>query len=148
MAHTHPQSTVAIAGYPFYSLFVQFPVVCFTLALFADIAYWGTAHLMWHNFAAWLLFAGMVFGVLAAIVGTIEYFVRSGAHPYRPGWPYVIGTLVVLALAFVNNLVHAGDGWTAIVPWGLILSAATVVAMIVAGWLGRAFMTHHNAGSA
>ncbi|HUD93311.1 MAG TPA: hypothetical protein VMR39_17195, partial [Sphingobium sp.] len=33
----------------------------------------------------------------------------------------------VLILAFVNSLVHAGDGWTAVVPMGLTISAATFV---------------------
>jgi uncharacterized membrane protein len=51
-----------------------------------------------------------------------------------------------LALAFLNNLVHAGDGWTAIVPWGIVLSAATVLAMIVVGWFGHAFTSYSRLG--
>jgi uncharacterized membrane protein len=142
MAHAYSPSTVAIAGQPVHWLLVQFPVVCFTLALFTDLSYWGTAYSMWHNFSAWLLFAGIVFGAIAAIIGLVELL--FGAH--RPGWAQVIGSVIVLALALLNNLVHAGDGWTAIVPWGLALSAATVIAMIVSGWYGRGFVSHRAMG--
>ena len=43
-----------------YIMLVQFPVVCFTLALLTDIVYWQTSHLMWTEFSAWLLFVGIV----------------------------------------------------------------------------------------
>ena len=44
----------------------------------------------------------------------------------------------MLALGFVNSLVHARDGWTAVVPQGLILSVAMVVVRMITGWLGHA----------
>jgi uncharacterized membrane protein len=145
MAQTHPPSTVAIAGQPMHSMLVQFPIVCFTLTLFTDLAYWGTENLMWHNFSSWLLFAGLIFGVLAAIAGIIDFF-RPNVRANRPAWLHAIGSLIVFALALLNSLVHAGDGWTAIVPWGLILSAATVIVMIVLDWFGRALVFHHGVG--
>jgi uncharacterized membrane protein len=33
-----------------------------------------------------------------------------------------------------NSLVHARDGWTAVVPAGLTLSAIATVLSLVAGW--------------
>lgn len=146
MAHTHPPSTATVAGQPIHSMLVQFPIVCFTLTLFTDIAYWQTSHLMWHNFSSWLLFAGLVFGALAAIAGIIDFAFRSSVRASRSAWPHAIGSIVVLALAFVNSLVHAGDGWTAIVPWGLALSAITVLVMIVTDWFGRSMVYHHGVG--
>jgi uncharacterized membrane protein len=146
MAHTHPPYTAAIAGQSIYSTLVQFPVVCFTLTLLTDLAYWQTENLMWHNFSSWLLFAGLVFGAVAAIVGIIEFLLSSRMRARGPVWPHVISSLIVLALAFFNSLVHAGDGWTGVVPWGLTLSAVTVVLMIVNGWLSRAPIAHYRVG--
>ena len=54
--------------------------------------------------------------------------------------------VIVLALAFLNSLVHAGDGWTAIIPWGITLSAVTVVVMIISDWFGRALVFHYGVG--
>ena len=51
-----------------------------------------------------------------------------------------------MVLAILNSLVHAGDGWTSVVPQGLILSALTVLVMIVTVWLGRSMVFRHGMG--
>jgi uncharacterized membrane protein len=114
---------------------VQFPVVCFTLALLTDLAYWWKGFLMWHNFSAWLLFAGLGIGCVALLAGAIELIARPFFRRRTGVGRYVLGSLIVLALAFVNNLVHAADGWWGVMPWGLLLSSLTVIAMIATAWL-------------
>jgi uncharacterized membrane protein len=59
-----------------------------------------------------------------------------------------IGNVAVLLLALVNSLIHAGDGWTAVVPWGLVLSAVTVLVLIVTTWLGRSMVYRYGVGVA
>lgn len=46
-------------------------------------------------------------------------------------WPRLLGLLVALALSLVNVLVHSRDGYTAVVPQGLILSALVVFVLLV-----------------
>ena len=118
----------------------------FTLSLLTDIAYWNTANLMWQNFSSRLLFVGLLFGTLAAIAGIIDFLFYPTTRSPGPAWPHAIGSLIVLVLAFINSLVHAGDGWTAVVPWGLILSAATLVVMVVSDLLGRSLVLRHGVG--
>jgi uncharacterized membrane protein len=142
----HPQSTAAIAGHPIHTMLVPFPVVCFTLALATDITYWRTSHLMWQEFSAWLLLVGLAFGVLAALFGAVDFLVRSDVRAQGPAWPHAIGNVIVLVLAFLNNLVHAADGWTAVVPYGLILSALTVLVVFVTAWLGASLVHLHGVG--
>jgi uncharacterized membrane protein len=125
-------------------LLASFPIACFTLALATDIAYWRTSNLMWLEFSAWLLLAGITVGVAAALFGAVFFLVRFGTRTVRFGWPAAVGTLVVLILAFFNNLVHAADGWIAIMPWGLPLSVLTVLAMLVTVWLSTSFV--HDPG--
>lgn len=137
----------AVAGHPIHAMLVHFPIACFTLTLFTDIAYWRTANVMWQNFSAWLLFAGLVFGGLAAVAGILDFLLRRQIRRQGLAWPHMLGNLVVLALAFLNSLVHAGDGWTAVVPYGLALSAATVLLMIVTAWLGRSLSNRLEAGA-
>nr|WP_246329529.1 DUF2231 domain-containing protein [Chthonobacter rhizosphaerae] len=127
-------------------MLVPFPIVSFIFALVTDIVYWRTSELMWLEFSAWLLFAGIVFGALAALFGAIDLLSRKEVRALRPAWAHAIGNVVVLGLAFVNNLVHAGDGWTAVVPYGLILSALTVLALLVTGWLGASLVHVHGVG--
>lgn len=146
MQHPYPPSAAPVAGNPIYAMFVPFPVVCFTLTLLTDIAFWRTSHLMWNNFSAWLLLAGLVGGSLAALARAVDLSFRPKVRAQRHAWLRATGGLIVLGLAFVNSLVHAGDGWTAIVPYGLVLSAATVLAICVTAWLGRAANYHSANG--
>jgi uncharacterized membrane protein len=147
MAAPHPRSTVAVGGHPIYAMLMPFPYACFTLALLTDIIYWQTSNLMWTEFSAWLLLAGITFGGLAAVFGLIDLLVSREIRAQQWAWPHALGTVVVLILAFFNNLIHARDGWTSVVPWGLTLSALTVLVMLVTAWLG-ASLVHVHARSA
>jgi uncharacterized membrane protein len=117
----------------------SFPIAGFTLALASDIAYAQTSNLLWLHFAEWLLFAGIAVGGLAFVVGAIDFLVSRR----RPAWPAVVFTIVALIVALINNFVHTVDGWTAVMPMGLTLSALTVLALIVAG-LFAALGAHHD----
>ena len=146
MDFSHPRSTAAIAGHPIHAILIPFPIACFTLTLLTDIAYWRTSNLMWLHFSEWLLFAGLVFGVFAALAGAVDFLFRREVRARRPAWPHAIGGVVVLCLALVNSLVHAGDGWTAVVPYGLILSAVTVLLLVITDWFGRSMVYRHGVG--
>ena len=145
----HPEQSdlrTAAPGLPIANLLVPFPAVSFTLALVTDIAFWQTANLMWQNFSSWLLFAGEVVGGIALVVGIIEMLTRKSVRVFGPGWGYVLLGALTLVVAFFNSLVHAGDGWTAVVPWGLTLSAITFVLVLVTAMLGRATTSRRYAG--
>jgi len=137
---------MAIAGHPIHPMLVPFPIACFTLALLTDIAYWRTSNLMWLHFSEWLLFAGLVVGVVAAVAGAVDLLASREIRAQWPAWPHAIGNVIVLILAFANNLVHTSDGWTAVVPYGLILSAATVLLLLFTGWLGGSMVYRHAVG--
>lgn len=128
---------VALYRSAFHAIFLPFPVVCFTLTLLTDVAYWRSSDLMWHNFSSWLLLAGLVSGALAVLAALLDLVLGRVRIVAPEGILWAVGSAVVLVLALLNSLVHAGDGWTAIVPDGLLLSAATVVLMIAVAWLGR-----------
>lgn len=108
------------------------PLTCFSLALFSDIAYLQTSNLLWLHFSEWLLLVGVVFCGLALLALPIDLLIRR----VRPSWWAVLFGVIVLLLAIWNNLVHTADGWTAIMPIGVALSAATVIAMMLTGILG------------
>lgn len=135
---TTTQYTAATIGrHPIYAMLAPFPIVCFTLTLFTDIAYWQTSELMWQRFSEWLLLAGVVVGVVAFLFGVLETLVRGVLVRQGRAWLHLLGMLIILALAGVNNLVHAADGWTGVVPYGLALSAATVLVILVTAGIGR-----------
>lgn len=141
-----PGSAVRAGGNPVLRILTAFPIACFACALATDLAYAQTANMMWADFSAWLLAAGIFVGVLAAIAGLVGIMANRRAPEQRPGWPLVIGSLLVLILAFFDNLVHSRDAWTSVVPWGLALSAATVIVMLITAWLGSGRVSRRGVG--
>ena len=128
----HTRTAESPIGSTIKSALVSFPIACFTLTLLTDLAYYATSNLMWQNFSSWLLLAGQIGGGIAVI----GWLALQAIHRGRPQWSVVVLNLIVLITAFFNSLVHAGDGWTAIVPWGITISAITVVLMIISAVLG------------
>jgi len=142
------QPTVQIARHPIHPMLVPFPIVCFIGALGTDVTYWLTAEMMWADISAWLLLVGLIMGVLAGIAGLIDFLGNRLIRSQSPAWPHMIGNLIVLVLAFFNNLVHTRDAWTSVVPTGLILSLVTVLILPITGWLGWALVYRHGVGVA
>jgi uncharacterized membrane protein len=131
---------VRILRHPFHPILWHFATACFVGTLLTDVTYWQTAEMMWTDFSAWLLTAGLIVGLLAAIVCLVDFLSGRLVDPFRPSWAYVIGNALALILALFNAFVHSRDAWTSVVPTGLILSAATVVILIVTGLINRSII--------
>ena len=129
-------STARIARYPIHPMVVPFPIACFVGALLTDLTYWKTAEMMWADFSAWLITVGVILGYVAALAWLMDFFRNRFTQAEAPAWPYVIGNAVALILATINMFVHTHDAWTSVVPWGLTLSALTVLVLIFTGWVG------------
>ena len=129
-----PRRRVGVAGHPYSSLILPVPVVCFVGALLTDIAYVNSGgNLQWLNFSCWLLAAGLAFGAIAGILALIDL---ARLRELRSHWGWsAFGLLVAsLVVEFINSLIHARDGWTAVVPAGLTLSAIAALLVLTYGW--------------
>jgi uncharacterized membrane protein len=141
-------STARIAGHPIHPMLVPFPIACFFGTLLTDLAYWRSGGMMWADFSAWLVTVGVIMGFLAAIAGLIDFLGNRLVRAQAPAWPHAIGNIVVLILATCNMLVHSRDGWTSVMPTGLILSALVVLILLFTGWMGWAMVYRHHVGVA
>ena len=117
-----------------------FPTAFFSLALITDWAYMQTANLQWQYFSIWLIVAALITGGLAVVAGIVDW-ATGGARGRRGfGWHFGL-TILALVLGLINAFVHSRDGWTAVVPDGILLSLATVLFLygggIVAGVIDR-----------
>jgi uncharacterized membrane protein len=138
MTYVSGRTDEPLAAYFLHAGLIAFPIACFTLTVITDLAYWQTLNLLWLHFSEWLLFAGIVFGVIAAVARLIDLIVRK----VRPSWVAVGAGVLVLLLATLNSFIHTADGITAVVPYGILVSVLTVVAMVVTGWLARTEVRH------
>jgi uncharacterized membrane protein len=99
-----------------------------------DVMYYQTALPQWANFSAWLIAAGLVLVLVAAIFLGIDFATgRAG----RINWvPFLLLAAAAL-LSVVNVLVHSRDAWTSVVPQGLTLSAIVTILLLITaigGW--------------
>lgn len=135
MAMSWSQPPNESARFSFYAFLAPVPVVCFLGALVTDIVYWRTAEMMWADFSAWLVTAGVMMGVLAGIGALFDLIAAPRRTNGGALWPIVLGYSFALVLAIFNMLVHSRDAWTSVVPTGLILSASVVMVLALTRWM-------------
>jgi uncharacterized membrane protein len=136
------ESHVVRATGRIYSLLFPIPVVCFVGGLITDVVYSNTAFLMWLHFSEWLIAAGLAFGALAALVLIIEFSASPAMRAQTVGWAHLVLFLGSLIVQLFNAFVHTIDGWTAVVPTGMILSVlGSVLALGAVGTLLRLQVT-------
>jgi uncharacterized membrane protein len=148
MPRVNPRSTARIGGHPIHPILVPFPIVCFVGALLTDLAYFATAEIAWADFSVWLLAVGVIMGLLAAVVGLIDFLGDRLVRAQPAAWLHMLGNSLALGLAVVNLFVHSRDAWTSVVPTGLLLSAIVVLILLFTGWMGWSLVYVHRVGVA
>jgi uncharacterized membrane protein len=142
---TPDRMDLPFGGEPIHPTLVLFPIAYFTAAFVTDLAYWRTANVLWETFSDWLITAGLVTAGVAVIAFVID-LVR-GKRIRTLAWPHAVGYALAVLLSLLNAFVHSRDGYTAVVPTGLTLSAFVVVILLVTSWLGRALISRRRVGA-
>jgi uncharacterized membrane protein len=149
MSHaTDLQPTASFGGRPMYALLASFSIACFVGAFVMDIVYWRSMSFMWVTFSVWLLAAGLVAAALAVVTGTIAFIVDRRVRMLGPTRTQVLTYVLVIVLSLFNAFVHSRDGYTAVVPTGIVLSAVVVLLAMIAGWMNRKPAYRHRLGVA
>ncbi len=117
-----------------HQVLTPFPVAYFAAALATDLACWRTAEVMWERFSIWLIAGGLVMSALVAIAALFD--LAFGKQ--RPAWFRALGYTAGVLVSLVNVFVHSRDGYTAVVPTGLMLSVVAVAILLLCtvtgGW--------------
>jgi len=147
-------STAAVGGHPIHPMLIPFPIAFLPAALVTDIVHRQTGAEFWAVASFWLVLAGLVTGVLAAVFGVVDFMTIRRARSRLAGWVHALGNVLALGLAVANLVLRWGPGsflrWDQVpvtVPeWGLALSAATAVVLVVTGWAGGELSYRHKVG--
>lgn len=137
-------STVAIAKHPLHPLIVTFPIAFLTGALFTDLAYWLTGDSFWARGSFWLILAGIVTGLLAAVTGLSDFLRIERVRQHSAGWIHLIGNVIALVLSLISLILRWNNVEGAILPTGLILSLVVATALGVTGWFGAELIYRHK----
>ena len=98
--------------------------------------------MLWERFSIWLITAGLIVAGLAVIAYVID--LAGGRQIAAPAWPRAIGYVLAVLLALINAFVHSRDGYTAVVPTGLMLSGLVVVVLLLTAFVARTSANPHR----
>jgi uncharacterized membrane protein len=143
----NPRSTASIAGHPLHPMLVPIPIACFVGTLCTDIAYANTANTQWAVMSSWLLTIGLIVALFAVIAGFIDFMGDTRIRDLRAVWIHAGGNATALVLGLFNAFIHSRDGYTSVVPTGLILSVLVVLILLVTGWYGWDMVYRHRVGA-
>lgn len=123
---------ISIGGLRLHAPLLAVAVTCFVGTVVTDLCYQGSdGNLLWLNSSTWLLAAGIAFGVVAFVLMLIDAV--RGLNRLA-----ALLLFVVLVEELFNSLIHARDGWTAVVPTGFLLSIVGALLAFLTGWRARA----------
>jgi uncharacterized membrane protein len=129
-------SRVVIARHPIHPILVTLPITFLVSAFVTDLLYWRNQDAFWAQSSYWLLWAGIVTAVLAALTGMIDFFSIERVRAHSAGWIHAGLNTVSLILSIINLWRRSDNAEAAIVPWGLALSALVTVLLAISGWYG------------
>ena len=146
MVEDHVRPTRRNEARPLYAMLVTFPIACFILTFLSDLAYWTTASFLWETVSAWLLTAGLLVAGVTVLAGLVDLVRSRPIQGLGQPWLAVVGQGVAFGLSVVNVFVHSRDGYTAVVPQGLSLSALVVLVLLVTTIMGRSMTSRRHVG--
>ena len=130
------EAKAKILGHPIHQMLIVFPLGLLATSLFFDIAYLITNRGELARVAYWMIFAGVISALLAAVFGLIDWLgIPSGTRAKAIGAWHGIGNVIVAALFAVSWWVRRGDPSTP-ATMAIALSAIAVGIALVTGWLG------------
>ncbi len=134
MNGSNPKSTASIAGHPLHPMIIPFPVAFLVTAFVTDLAFWATGSDGWAVASMWLLGAGVVMALVAAVFGFTDFFGDQRVRGLSDAWQHMIGNLIAVVLALVNWYLRYRSGAAAgVFPVGIWISLATVLLLLFNG---------------
>lgn len=137
-------STVAIAKHPLHPMIVTLPIAFLVAVPLADIGYWLTFDTFWARASLWLVGAGLVTAVLAAITGMMDFLKIERVRKRTAGWAHMFLNVAVLVLTIINFVLRTRDYTGSVLPTGLVISVLVALLLGASGWFGGELVYRHK----
>ena len=139
---------IAVLGrHPLHPMLVPAPIGLFIGALLTDFSFWATGTPALATTSIWLIGAGLVAGLIAGGVGLIDFLGSPRIRSLYHARYHLFGNLILLLIAAINFVLRVlGEPAEAVLPWGLLMSAATVALLVFTGWHGGEMVFGHGVG--
>jgi uncharacterized membrane protein len=130
------ESKVKVVGHPAHPMLIVFPLGLLATAVVFDVIYLVTDTPTWTVAAFYMIGAGVITGLAAAVPGTLDWLaIPRGTRAKRIGLIHGVGNVIVVAL-FALSWYLRHDQPTA-PPTGAVVAGLLGAALsAVTGWLG------------
>jgi uncharacterized membrane protein len=130
------ESRARIFGHAIHPILIVYPLGLLSAAVIFDIIYLVTGNPTWTTVSFWMIAAGIVGGLLAALFGLIDYLgIPRGTRAHRIGLMHGLTNLcVVILFAASWYLRRESPGVPSTAAFAL--SFIGVAAALLGGWLG------------
>jgi uncharacterized membrane protein len=126
-----------LLGHPIHQMLIVFPLGLLGASLAFDLIWLGTRNTQFAVVSYWLIAAGILTALLAAVFGLIDWLsIPSGTRAKQIGAVHGVGNVVVVGLFAATWLLRRGSGPE--IPTGteITLSVLAVALALFTGWLG------------
>jgi uncharacterized membrane protein len=122
-------------GHPIHQMLIVFPLGLLATSLVFDIVHLATGNPYWAGISYWMIAAGIIGGLLAAVFGAIDWWnITSGTRAKRIGMFHGLGNVAVVGLFIASLALRHFGGMYDVGP--VVLSIVGVSLALVTGWLG------------
>lgn len=130
------ESKVKLAGHPIHPMLIVFPLGLLATSLIFDIVHWITGNGFFSVVAFWMITAGVIGALLAAIFGLIDWLmIPTGTRAKSVGLWHGGGNVVIVVLFIISWLLRLNaQANPSVIAY--ILSVVGVVLALITGWLG------------
>jgi len=133
-------------GHPIHQMLIVFPLGVLAMSLFFDIAYLITERTELGTTAFWMIFGGVIGGLLAAIFGLIDWLaIPAGTRAKRIGLWHGVGNVVVVGLFIASWFLRRPDPGLPKIA-AIVVSAVAVGIALITGWLGGELVDRMGVG--
>src|SRR5579883_717372 len=130
------ESKAKFLGHPIHQMLIVFPLGLLATAVAFDIVGLSSGTSSWFNVSFWMISAGVIGGLLAAVFGLIDWLaIPSGTRAKTIGLWHGL-TNVVVVLLFIGSWALRTPAAVEPQAGALVLSFVAVVLALVGGWLG------------
>jgi len=130
------ESRAKFLGHPLHQQLIAFPLGLLGMAVIFDIIAFATGNLRWTDTAFYMIGAGIVTGLLAAVFGFIDWTaIPSGTRAKSIGATHGIGNVIVV-LAFLASFYLRWADPAHAPMLAYVCSFAGFAIALVTGWLG------------
>jgi uncharacterized membrane protein len=130
------ESRVKLAGHPVHPMLIVFPLGLLATAVVFDVIYLVTNTPTWTVTAFYMIGAGVILGLAAAIPGAVDWLaIPRGTRAKRIGLIHGVGNVIVVTLFALSWYLRRDQPGTP--PTDAVVAGLLGVALaVITGWLG------------